>query len=51
MNIEEYLKIAGELLSVEEEKILIGKIQGGNQDASEELWKANMRFVISLANQ
>lgn len=51
MNIEEYIKMAGELLSIEEEKLLIEKIQGGNQDALEELWKSNMRFLISLANQ
>ena len=52
-NIDEFLVMIGreELLTHEEELSLIVQAQQGDAEAIEHLLVANMRFVVSLANQ
>lgn len=51
--LDEFLQKVGEeeLLSAEEEKDIIKRIQSGEKDALERLIRANARFVVSVANQ
>lgn len=52
-NIDEFLVMIGreELLTHEEEQSLIVQAQQGDTEAMERLLVADMRFVVSLANQ
>ena len=52
-DIDEFLVMIGheELLTHEEEQPLIVQAQQGDAEAIERLLVANMRFVVSLANQ
>ena len=52
-SLDKYLQEIGheELLSVEEEVELAGRIRKGDRKALEKLTKANLRFVVSVAKQ
>ncbi len=52
-SLDKYLQEIGreELISVEEEVELAGKIRNGDRAAQEKLVKANLRFVVSVAKQ
>ena len=52
-SLDKYLQEIGheELLSVEEEVELAGRIRKGDRKAPEKLTKANLRFVVSVAKQ
>lgn len=52
-SLDKYLQEIGreELISVEEEVELAGKIRNGDRAALEKLTKANLRFVVSVAKQ
>ena len=52
-NIDEYLRTIGreELLTVEEEKMLLDLINKGDNKALDQLVKAKARFVVSLSAQ
>lgn len=52
-SLDKYLQEIGreELISVEEEVELAGKIRNGDRAALEKLTRANLRFVVSVAKQ
>ena len=52
-SLDKYLQEIGkeELITVEEEVELAQRIKKGDQEALEKLTKANLRFVVSVANQ
>lgn len=52
-SLDKYLQEVGreELISVEEEVELAGKIRNGDRAALEKLTRANLRFVVSVAKQ
>ena len=52
-SLDKYLQEIGreELISVEEEVELAGRIRNGDQAALEKLTRANLRFVVSVAKQ
>ena len=52
-SLDKYLQEIGreELISVEEEVELAGRIRNGDQKALEKLTRANLRFVVSVAKQ
>lgn len=51
-SLDKYLQEIGkeELISVEEEVELAQRIKKGDRNALEKLTKANLRFVVSVAN-
>ena len=52
-SLDKYLQEIGreELISVEEEVELAGRIRNGDRAALEKLTKSNLRFVVSVAKQ
>ena len=52
-SVSEYLDKIGEnaLLSAEEEQELLPQAANGNEEALDKIINANMRFIVSIANQ
>ena len=51
--VDSFLKNVGleDLLSAEEEQELLGRAVEGDEEAADEVMRANLRFVVSLSNQ
>ena len=52
-SVGEYLDKIGEyaLLSAEEEQVLLPQAANGNEEALDKILNANLRFIVSIANQ
>ena len=52
-SVSEYLDKIGEyaLLSAEEEQVLLPQAANGDEEALDKLINANLRFIVSIANQ